>query len=118
VAVITDEFMREMRAKSRVYSLVLLKRAARYSDPDAGAIIWEHGRRNHSLRADGALAIVCPVADDSEWAGIGIFDASPGETARIMDGDPAIQAGVLSYEVHLVRGFPSDSLPSGPAGDR
>ena len=68
MAVITDEFMREIRAKARVYSLVLLKRAARYSDPDAGAIIWEHGRRNHSLRADGVLAIVCPVADDSEWA--------------------------------------------------
>jgi hypothetical protein len=110
VAVITDEFMREMRAKARAYSLVLLRQAARYAEPDAGAVIWEHGRRNHSLRADGVLAIVCPVADDSEWAGIGIFDATPEETARIMDRDPAIQANVLSYEVHPVRGFPGDSL--------
>jgi hypothetical protein len=113
VAVITDEFMREMRAKARGYSLVLLRRAARYNEPDAGAVIWEHGRRNHCLRADGVLAIVCPVADDSEWAGIGIFDATLEETARIMDGDPAVQAGVLSYEVLPVRGFPGDNLPSG-----
>lgn len=113
---ITDEYMREMQAKARTYSLVLLRRAARYSDPDAGAIIWEHGRRNHSLRADGVLVIVCPVADDSELAGFGVFDAPLEETARIMDGDPAIQAGVLSYELHPVRGFPGDRLPGEVSG--
>jgi hypothetical protein len=26
-------------------------------------IIWEHGRRNFSLRADGLLSIICPVGD-------------------------------------------------------
>ncbi len=114
MAVITDEFMREMRGKAWTYSLVLLKRAARYTEPDAPAVIWEHGRRNHSLRADGVLAIVCPVTDDSQWAGSGIFNTPADETASIMDGDPAVQAGVLSYEVHPVRGFPGDSLPPPP----
>lgn len=118
MAVITDEYMHQMQTQSRTYSFVLLKRAARYHEPDAGAIIWEHGRRNHSLRADGVLAIVCPIADESEWAGIGIFDAPLDETARIMDGDPAIQAGVLSYEIHPVRGFPGDSLPPEPQASR
>lgn len=116
MTVITDEFMREMRLKARPYALVLLRQGPKYNQPDAGAIIWEHGRRNHSLRADGVLAIVCPVADDSEWAGIGIFDATPEDTAAIMDGDPSVQAGVLSYEVHPVRGFPGDSLPSQDGG--
>ncbi|HEY5357772.1 MAG TPA: hypothetical protein VIJ82_08780 [Streptosporangiaceae bacterium] len=55
-----------MRAKARTYSLVLLKRAARYTDPDAGAVVWERSRRNHSPGADVVVAIVCPVADDSE----------------------------------------------------
>jgi hypothetical protein len=118
VAVITDEFMREMRAKARLYSLVMLRRAARYNEPEVGAVIWEHGRRNHSLRADGVLAIVCPVADDTEWAGIRIFDKPPEETAQIMDEEPPFQAGVLSYEVHPVRGFPGDSLPPGQGGGR
>src|SRR5215469_14866832 len=103
--------MLEMRTKARSYSLVLLSRGPRYSEPDAGKIIWEHGRRNHSLRADGRLAIVCPVTDDSGWSGVGIFDVPLEETARIMDGDPAVQAGVLRYEVHPVRSFPGDSLP-------
>jgi hypothetical protein len=118
MAVITDGYMHQMQAQARTYSLVLLKKAARFPEPDAGGIIWEHGRRNHSLRADGLLAIVCPIADDSEWAGIGILDVPPGEAARIMDGDPAIQAGVLSYEVHSVRGFPGDTLPPGPHASR
>lgn len=111
---VTDEYMRDMLARTHVYSVVLLRRAARYAEPDAREIIWEHGRRNFALRADGVLAVVCPVADDSDLAGVGIFDATPEETARIMDGDPAIQAGVLSYEVHPVRGFPGDGLPAAP----
>jgi hypothetical protein len=82
VAVITDDFMREMRARARSYSLVILRRAARYNEPEAGAVIWEHRRRNHSLRAYGVLAIVCPVAYGTEWSRIGIFDKTPEETAR------------------------------------
>jgi hypothetical protein len=111
VADITDQFMKAQLAGARMYSVVLLKRGARYTAPDAPAIIWEHGRRNFGLRADGVLVIVCPVADDSDLAGIGIFDATPEETARIMADDPAVQAGVLSCEVHPVRGFPGDALP-------
>ena len=28
-----------------------------------------------------------------------------------MDADPAVQAGVLTYELHPVRSFPGSSLP-------
>ena len=115
MAEVTDEYMLEMRDKSKAYTLAMLRQGPRYSQPDRDQIIWEHGRRNHSLRADGLLVIVCPVIDDSGWSGIGIFDVPLDETARIMDGDPAVQAGVLSYEVHPVRSFPGDSLP-GPVG--
>lgn len=116
MAVITDGFMREMRARERGYPLVILRRAARYNDPESGAIIWEPRSRNHSLRPNGVLAIVCPVADETKWSGIGIFDKTPEETARIMDGDPAAQAGVLSCEVHPVCGYPGDSLQPGQGG--
>ena len=111
MTVITDEYMREMRAKTRAYTAVLLKAAAGYGAPSADKIIWEHGRRNYSLRADGVLAIVCPVADDSDLCGVSIFDASAEETARIMDDDPGVKAGVFTYEVHPVRSFPGDRLP-------
>lgn len=110
--------MCEMRARARSYPLVILRRAARYNEPERGAVMWEHRHRNHSLRADGALAIVCPGANDTEWSGIGVFGKEPEETARIMDGDPAVQADVLSYVVHPVRGFPGDSLPQCQGGRR
>ena len=58
------------------------------------------------------LSIVCPVVDDSQWSGIGIFNADAHEVARIMDGDPGVQAGVFTYEVHPVRSFPGDALPA------
>jgi hypothetical protein len=74
------------------------------------ALIWEHGRRNFSLRADGLLSIVCPVTDDTELCGVAIFNTSVERARQLMDEDPGVQAGVFSYEVHPVRGFPGDTL--------
>ncbi len=75
------------------------------------SIIWEHGRRNFELRAAGILPIVCPVTDESDVAGIGIFNASVEETRKIMEEDPGVQAGVFIYELHPCRSFPGASLP-------
>jgi hypothetical protein len=75
------------------------------------AIIWEHGRRNFSLRADGLLSIVCPVIDGSDVCGIGIFNLDPDETRAVMDDDPGVRAGVFTYEAHPCRSFPGDVLP-------
>ena len=109
---ISDDYMGEMLAKSSGYTVVLLKSTDRPRTPEVDAIIWEHGRRNFALRAQGVLSIVCPVVDDSQWSGIGIFNADAHEVARIMDGDPGVQAGVFTYEVHPVRSFPGDALPA------
>jgi hypothetical protein len=111
VTEITDDYMVEMRARSKEYTLLVLERGPRYGSPDADAIVWEHGRRNHALRADGALAIVCPIVDDSDLCGIGIFDQPVEEVARVMDGDPGVAAEVFTYHLHPIRSFPGDALP-------
>jgi len=108
---ITDEYMQEMLGQVKTYTLLLLKRTPRLAEPGSREIVWEHGRRNMALRALGTLAIVCPVDDDSEWAGIGIFDAPPDEVTRIIDEDPGVEAGLFTYELHPVRGFPGSTLP-------
>jgi hypothetical protein len=108
---ITDEYMQEMLAKSKTYTAMLLRVTPKASDADAAKIIWEHGRRNFVLRAEGKLPIVCPAIDGSDWAGVGIFDAPPEEVERFMADDPAIEAGLFTYELHPVRGFPSSMLP-------
>jgi hypothetical protein len=110
VAEITDEYMRERRSKSRTYTAMILKAGPKYGSDGSDAIVWEHGRRNFSLRADGKLSIVCPVPDDSEVCGIGIFNAEPDEVRRLMEGDPGVQAGLFVYEIHPCRGFPGDAL--------
>jgi hypothetical protein len=108
---ITDDVMRERIAQTRGYTLILLRQGPRYADEGSGAIIWEHGRRNFALRDQGVLPIVCPVTDDSPWCGMGIFTGSVEETVEIMDGDPGVRAGILTYEAHSIRGFPGSTLP-------
>ncbi len=107
---ISDEQMQEGLARTKGYVVVFLKTGPNYG-PDVRPTIVEHGRRNFALRAEGVLPIVCPVTDDSDWAGIGIFDASVDDVVTIMDSDPAVQAGIFTYEVHTVRSFPGDALP-------
>ncbi len=108
---ITDELMRQRISATRNYCIVILKAGPKKNEEGAEKIIWEHGRRNFALRADGVLSIVCPISDGSNVSGIGIFNAPVEEVTKIMDDDPAVQAGVLIYETHACRGFPGDSLP-------
>jgi len=112
MATITDDYMQQMRAKTKAYCLALLKPGPKANGhPDLEKLIWEHGRRNFSLRADGILAIVCPVTAETGINGLGIFNASVEETKKIMEEDPAVQAGIFAYELHPCRSFPGDSLP-------
>jgi len=112
VSDITDEQMLDMLATTKAYTLVLLRQGPNYDAPGRDPIVWEHGRRNFELRADGKLAIVCPVFDDTSLCGIGVFDASEDEVAALMQGDPGVQAGVFEYDVHPVRSFPGSALPA------
>jgi hypothetical protein len=107
---ITDDYMREMLKKTKNYSIVLLKPGPNQTHPRLKEVIWEHGRRNFSLRADGLLSIVCPVTAETGLSGLGIFNATEEETKKIMDTDPGVEEGVFIYEIHPCRSFPGDSL--------
>jgi hypothetical protein len=111
-AEISDEYMRKHMAGTREYAVMLLRAAEAHGSEGSDALIWEHGRRNFWLRSRGLLSIVCPVPDDSDLCGVGIFNASVEETRRLMEDDPAVRAGVFTFEVHPSRSFPGDSLPS------
>ncbi len=108
---ITDEFMRRMIGATKNYCVCILRATPRLREPGAEKIIWEHGRRNFALRADGAMPIVCTVADGSEVSGVSVFDRSVEEVRKIMEEDPAVKAGLFTFELHPCRGFPGSSLP-------
>jgi hypothetical protein len=57
------------------------------------------------------LAVVLPVDDDSDLAGLGVFNATEAEVTQILDEDPGVKAGIFTVELHPVRGFPGSSLP-------
>lgn len=113
---VTNEILREALTRTRPYTAVILKAGPKFEPlgPDRSTpvakIIWEHGKRNYALRLAGFLRIVCPVADGSGVTGIGVYDASPEDVERILAGDPAIKAGVLTFAIHPTRTFPASSL--------
>jgi len=109
---VSDELMRQQLPTMRGYTVVILKKGAAYAPPGSDATVWEHGRRNFALRAAGLLSIVCPISDGTELAGIDIFDAEPDEVERLIRADPAVAAGVLTYEIHPTQSFPGDCLPA------
>lgn len=100
-------------SKAKDYAILIVKKGPNYQkDVENGKpIVWQHGTRNMSLREDGVLSIVCPIIDDSEYAGIGVFSRSVEDAKLIMEEDPAVKAGVLTYSVHPGKGFPGSILP-------
>jgi len=108
---ITDEYMRRMLQTTKRYTVTILHRTPLRDGSGADEIVWEHGRRNFKLRRDGLLCIVCPVdKDESDVTGICIFSTALEETRKIMDEDPAVKAGIFTYEIHSIEGFPGDAL--------
>jgi hypothetical protein len=111
----------DARPSTRPFTAVVLKAGPKFEMPGpnrssgVASIIYAHGKRNYALYLAGLLPIVCPVADGSGVCGISIFDASPQDVDQILAGDPGVQAGVFTYEIHPTRTFPGNCLPGAEA---
>jgi hypothetical protein len=92
--------------------VLILSAGPNYRSDGSEAIVWEHGRRNFALRRSGQLAIICPITDDSERCGIGLFSTDVETTEQLMADDPGVKSGLFVYEVHRCLSFPGDALPS------
>lgn len=58
------------------------------------------------------LAIAGPFLDDGHWRGIFILDVETVDEAKqLIEADPAIKAGRLSYEIHPWYGARGSTLP-------
>jgi uncharacterized protein YciI len=111
---ITDEFIQKRIAAGKQYCVRLYKAGPNRNQPldEAEKIQMEHLRYLWQLRAEGKLLISGPIMDDPEIQGIGIFKTTDKEEVkRLSDGDPAVKAGRLVYEVYHWFGLPGDCLP-------
>lgn len=107
---VTDDQIQALAATAKPYSVALLQWAPGRTMDGADAVEREHQRRMVSLRADGVIAVLCPVASDT-MAGIAIMTVPAEEAEEIMAGDPCVQAGMMTCDVHACFGFPGDTLP-------
>ncbi|HEX8867006.1 MAG TPA: hypothetical protein VF821_15210 [Lentzea sp.] len=106
---VTDEEIQALAATAKPFSLAVLHWAARTVD-GADAIELEHQRRMVSLRAEGTIAVLCPVLSE-DVAGVAIMTKPAEEAAEIMAADPCVEAGMMRVEVRPCLGFPGDALP-------
>lgn len=107
---ITDEQIRALAATARPFALVQLRWAAGRDRDGADVIELEHQRRMVSLRADGVIAVLCPVLSDTV-AGVAIMTEPAESAAEIMADDPCVRAGMMTVEVLPCLGFAGDGLP-------
>src|ERR1700709_872213 len=111
-ATVTDEQIRQLAETAKPYSLALRWWGPERHMDGAEATELEHQRRMVSLRADGVIAILSPVASDT-LSGVLIMNVALEEARGIMDGDPCVQAGMMRCEVYPCHGFPGDALTAG-----
>ncbi|MBB5791149.1 hypothetical protein [Jiangella mangrovi] len=108
---VTDEQIQALAATAKPFSLAVLRWGPRRSTDGAEAIEREHQRRMVSLRADGVIAVLCPVASDT-MAGVAVMTVPVEEAQAIMAEDPCVRAGMISCEIHQCHGFPGDTIPA------
>jgi uncharacterized protein YciI len=111
---ITDEDVQATVASGKQYCLRLYKAGPNRNQPpeEADEIQKAHLRYLLGLRVKGILLINGPVIDDPELKGVSIFNTSDKEEVkRLSEGDPAVKAGRLIYEIFAWFGLPGDGLP-------
>jgi uncharacterized protein len=90
------------RKIKQFWFVMLVKGNNRTQDSATAAQLQEgHMANIKKLYSEGKLKVAGPFGDDGNWRGIFIFDvASREEVEQLLNTDPAIAAGRLSYEIH------------------
>ena len=107
---VTDEQIHAVAATARPFSVALLEWTPQRTMDGAEAVELEHQRRMVSLRADGVIAVLCPVASDTT-CGVAIMTVPAEKASEIMASDPCVRAGMMRCQVHPCHGFPGDAIP-------
>jgi len=108
---VTDQQIQDLVATAQPFSVALLSWGPGRHQEGADAIELEHQRRMVSLRADGTIAVLCPVLSDT-LAGVAIMTPAADEARALMADDPCVRAGMMTCEVQNCLGFPGDAVPS------
>ena len=87
----------------RKYWFVMLTKGVNRTQDSVTANKIQEGHLANITRLykEGKIKVAGPFGDDGNWRGIFIFDCeTQAEVEKLLNTDPAIAAGRLSYEVH------------------
>ena len=95
--------------------VMLIRGNNRTQDSVTAAKIQEgHMANINKLYYEGKLKVAGPFGDDGNWRGIFVFDcATKEEVEKLLNTDPAISSGRLSFEIHPWYTSPMGSFKSG-----
>jgi len=93
------------------YQVVFLKKGSAWTatqTEESKKIQAGHMANINSMATSGKLLAAGPIAEDNDLRGIFIFKAlSQDEVKKLVDADPAVQAGRLKYEILSWMGTPN-----------
>jgi uncharacterized protein len=99
-----QEWIFEVPPDMTVYYLRILKRGPLWSPeetPELERLQEAHLAYGRKLTAEGKLVINGPLLDGGDLRGVSVMRVSSLEEARVLsEGDPSVQAGRLSFELH------------------
>ena len=111
---ITDEYIMDQINQGKQYILLLLKRGPNtdQSEEEGHKIQMGHLHHLFKLKAEGKLVLAGPLDTDVDLRGIGIFNLTDMEQVKtLVEEDPAVKSGRLTYELYPWFGIPGDGLP-------
>lgn len=86
------------------YSMVLMNQTDQWnpSAPHFDELIQQHGAFVKKMIDEGNLALAghFPFNDPGQLRGVEIFRVGPEQAAKLIQGDPAVKAGVMKPEIH------------------
>ena len=91
------------KPQMKTYTFVMLKKGLR-TDQDStqlAEIQRKHLEHLTEMAHNGDLNVAGPFLDNGYWRGLLIFNSSDIEKVKkLVEADPAVMAGRLSYEIH------------------
>jgi uncharacterized protein YciI len=100
-------------ATGKPYTLLLLKKGKNYGAPESARIIQaEHLPHLFRLQDEGIMSFSMPITqEEGDLAGIGVYNLiDKEEVKKHVEADPAVQAGLFTYELISCMGLKGDIL--------
>ncbi len=91
------------KPKMKTYTFVMLKKGNRLDQDSTqlAEIQKKHLEHLGKMAETGDLNVAGPFLDNGYWRGLLIFNTDDIQKVKqLVEADPAVQAGRLSYEVH------------------